>query len=416
MATVNLYLSERTKKTNGKKHINLFVRGIPRGDKRIIVIAVGETIDPQHWDTRRQRAKRQYTGSPELNSLLDRVCEDATRICRTFSLQGVTSHEEAKRILRAHFLKETEQAHTFFQVFDEFVAIKGVDWQVATIKKYKTLRSYLLDYANRRTDVTFETIDRLFYDQFRHFLLVDKTLLNNTVSKVFAMLKTFLNWATERGYNKSMAFKGFKTPNDKVDAVYLTEPELMTLYYYDFSDNPRLEAVRDVFCFQCFTGQRFSDVAAFRYDHVQNDVWTVHTQKTKDIIRVPLNEFALELLGKHRERGKLPVISAQKTNDYIKEVCRIVGITQPVTIVQHRGKDRLERVEQKCDLVATHTARRTFVTLSLEKGMRPEEVMKITGHTDLKMLQKYVKITETVTARAMREVWKRPTLRLVSNQ
>jgi len=59
------------------------------------------------------------------------------------------------------------------------------------------------------------------------------------------------------------------------------------------------------------------------------------------------------------------------------------------------------------ELISTHTARRTFVTLSLEKGMRPEVVMEITGHKDYKTMKKHIKITSKVKHNEIKNVWKK---------
>ena len=92
--------------------------------------------------------------------------------------------------------------------------------------------------------------------------------------------------------------------------------------------------------------------------------------------------------------GKLPVsISNQKTNIYLKELGEFAGINEPLLITKYRGVEVVEIKEPKYNLMTSHTARRTFVTLSLEKGMRPETVMEITGHKDYKMFKKYKLLT-----------------------
>ena len=68
----------------------------------------------------------------------------------------------------------------------------------------------------------------------------------------------------------------------------------------------------------------------------------------------------------------------------------------PTTTTQHKGSERVATTRPKYELIGTHTARRTFVTLALEGGMRPETLMRITGHKDYKMLHRYLKITDVV--------------------
>lgn len=131
----------------------------------------------------------------------------------------------------------------------------------------------------------------------------------------------------------------------------------------------------------------------------------LRTQKTKQPLEIPLNQYALAILDRYRKAGKLPLISAQKTNAYVKEACQIAGINDTMTVVHYRGNERIERTAEKWTFIASHTARRTFVTLSLERGMRPETVMKITGHTDAKMLKKYIVLSSNVAQKEMQQVW-----------
>jgi integrase len=172
-----------------------------------------------------------------------------------------------------------------------------------------------------------------------------------------------------------------------------------------------------VFCFQCFTGQRFSDLESLTWDDIKNDSWYLHTYKTKDIIEIPLSQFAKEILKRYKSEPKpLPIISHQKTNNNLKELCQMAEIDEPITLVRYRGAERIERREPKYNLVTTHTARRTFVTISLEKGMRPETIMEITGHTSYKTFKKYIKITSKVKHIEMNKFWKKPSnLKLVKS-
>lgn len=165
------------------------------------------------------------------------------------------------------------------------------------------------------------------------------------------------------------------------------------------------------FLFQCFTGQRFSDIAEIKRDDIKNNSWYLHTYKTKDIIEIPLTELALEILDKYKANEKpLPIISHQKTNQLLKEVCKLAGIDEPITIVRYRGNQRIEINKPKYEFISTHTARRTFVTLSLEKGMKAETIMEITGHKNYKTFKKYLKITSKVKHNEMNKYWKKPAL------
>ena len=115
----------------------------------------------------------------------------------------------------------------------------------------------------------------------------------------------------------------------------------------------------------------------------------ITTQKTADLLRVPLSPLAQSILTHyvgHRTGKALPVKSNQKTNQDLKIIARLARLDTPTTTTQHRGSERAATTRPKHELICTHTARRTFVTLALEGGMRPETVMRITGYKDYKTL------------------------------
>jgi hypothetical protein len=61
----------------------------------------------------------------------------------------------------------------------------------------------------------------------------------NYFAKVIKVLKSFLNWATEKGYNTNREFEKFRAAEHDIDIVYLSFDELMKLYEKEF-DNDRL--------------------------------------------------------------------------------------------------------------------------------------------------------------------------------
>src|ERR1043165_9790080 len=92
-------------------------------------------------------------------------------------------------------------------------------------------------------------------------------------------------------------------------------------------------------------------------------------------------------------------------NYYLKDLGKLLDINDITTKTRYSGKEAIEDIKPKYEFISTHTARRTFVTLSLEKGMRPETVMSITGHKDYKTLKRYIEITSKVKEMEMKKVW-----------
>ncbi|MBN2220615.1 MAG: integrase catalytic domain-containing protein [Vallitaleaceae bacterium] len=192
----------------------------------------------------------------------------------------------------------------------------------------------------------------------------------------------------------------------KNEIVTLSEEELMRFYKKDLSNNPRLERVRDLFCFATFTGQRWSDIENFRKDDVKDGWWVFESYKTKKITKMPLKGFiapALDILRKYDY--ELPKISSQKFNDYIKEAGSLAEINETVTIKRLSGNQRIKIKRPKHEFMSSHMARRSCVTILLQRGMPPTTVMKLTGHTDLKTLMKYENTGDDALVKAL-EVFK----------
>lgn len=97
----------------------------------------------------------------------------------------------------------------------------------------------------------------------------------------------------------------------------------------------------------------------------------------------------------------LPFITNQKMNVYIKEVCELCGINEPVTRTYYSGSRRVDETLPKFELVGTHTGRRTFICNALSMGIPVQVVMKWTGHADYKSMRPYIEIAERSKAKAM---------------
>jgi integrase len=143
-----------------------------------------------------------------------------------------------------------------------------------------------------------------------------------------------------------------------------------------------------------------------RKEHITEHAILIKTYKTRSTVNVPLREEAKQIIKKYEDApGFLPVITNQKTNLYLKELCQKAKIDESITIVKYRGAQRIEVTEPKYRFISSHTARRTFVTLSLEAGVRPELVMSVTGHKSYKIFKKYIKLTDKVVKNEFHRAW-----------
>jgi integrase len=221
-----------------------------------------------------------------------------------------------------------------------------------------------------------------------------------------------MNWATRKGYNKNLAYKDYNpdlkgiSGNKKI--IVLSWEELMHLYDLKVKKN-YLDQVRDVFCFCCFTGLRYSDVHNLKQSNIKGDYMEITTIKTDDSLIIQLNQYSKAILDKYKDipfddDKCLPVISNQKFNVYLKELGQEAKFNQSETTVYYKGAERKEETFPKWKYLSTHVGRKTFVSNALYFNIPAEVIMQWTGHKGHEMLDKYLKINETQKRREMNKM------------
>jgi integrase len=233
---------------------------------------------------------------------------------------------------------------------------------------------------------------------------------NITAAKQISTLKTLLNYArTVYKYQVNQDYRDFKVSrkDSELEVITVTEEEFLAIYNLDLSENKRLDPVRDVFCFACATGLRYSDLLDLRREHIRKDNTIRKTAvKTGQKLVIPLNPISYSILQKYVDHNSpLPVISNQKTNEYIKEIGELAGIDTPIEKVRTRGVKKITKVFKKYDLLSIHVGRKSFITLSLEKGIAMQDVMSLSGHTTFKAFKRYVDVNDNQKKTVMANAW-----------
>ncbi|MCK5867524.1 MAG: tyrosine-type recombinase/integrase, partial [Mycoplasmataceae bacterium] len=220
------------------------------------------------------------------------------------------------------------------------------------------------------------------------------------------LLKTFLNWALENNYTYKTYFKNFKTPKGQItDEVALTFDQVKEVYNHDFSENKKLERVRDLFVLGCSTGLRISNYSKINKNDISNGYINVNDKKNNEKqLRIPLNDFSIEIL--ERYEYVLPAISTQKFNKYIKVVFEKVGYTDTIKKTTRVGAKIIENISPFYERVSSHTARRSFITIMKNKKIPDKVIMEFTGHRSLEVFNKYYKPNDDDKKDFMNDVWK----------
>ena len=198
-----------------------------------------------------------------------------------------------------------------------------------------------------------------------------------TVNSYLSRLRSVYIWASNNGKCSTNPFAQFKLVKPKSDITYLTLNELKILEDKELHTQ-RLDNVRDLFLFQCYTALSYSDMAQLVQSDIQFDAENrpyiqKQRQKTSVTYTIPLLPKALAILAKYDY--KLPCLSNQKYNAYLKEIADLCGI--------HKN-------------LHTHLGRHTFATVALNAGIPIEIVSKVLGHSSIKITQShYAKLLDS---------------------
>ena len=388
------------------------IRILFRIDSSIIKRNTGLNCKLNDWQNNRVKAnskKDTYYGYDEINEKLQQIETKIQDISLYFRANKL---EPTKDLLIEKFDSnekvETSSEFDFFKCFTQYIDKGKLIKTPNTIKGQTTVKNYLEFFCKENgISLSFDKVDKDFFESLRDYSYEIKKMKQNYFAKVIKVLKSFLNWATEKGYNANREFEKFRAVEHDIDIVYLTFEELMKLYEKDF-DSDRLSHVRDFYCMGCFTGLRFSDLSKLHLANISEDHIVLSIQKTKTQNHaIRLNKYAKAILEKYKGTiyEPLPVISSQKFNEYIKDCCELAEIKQPFTTHWFVGNKKKSLTQPKCKFITSHTARKTFITNSLLLGMEPKAIKKIANIKKDAVLDKYMKVTEAFTDEQMDKAW-----------
>lgn len=360
------------------------------------------------WDFSKQRIKSNKSiliNAREVNNLLNLIETSLSKeYSKYISEQVIVTNELLKSFLdkllnKKIEVEQTNRIPTFFEFSYDSLAVKKGKLATATYNSYKQTLVKLETYSKeRRIQITFDSFDKKFVNSFSTFLEEHYDHQQNSLSKHFKNLKTYLIDASNRGLikNKNFIVKDFCYPTEDTTAIYLDEKELKKMFDENLSDNRTMELARDIFLIGCYIGQRVSDYNGL----TKNDIvlksgiqyFKIRQSKTKTDVLCPITKEIVEIMKLRHNKLPPKKLNEQDINDELKKLGERLGFTEKIKCEYTKGGKKVVEMIPKYNLIHTHTARRSFCTNMYLKKMPVFDIMLFSGHKTEKEFYKYIKI------------------------
>ncbi|RGK96399.1 site-specific integrase [Prevotella disiens] len=355
-------------------------------NERLSIGSTGIAVQQSQWDREKERLKGRTTEALSTNLELDNIQSGLQTIFKKVEMTDEVSLERIK----SEYLGKKEDVDTLMSLFNKHnsdVARQvGVSVEAATLQKYNVCKKHFSNFLRDkygRSDIRLSELGYIVIHDFDIYLRTVVGQNPNTATRMMKTFKTITILGRKLGVLHHDPFLNIRFHMEPVNRGFLTDEEILKIANKDFGIG-RLELVRDVFVFSCFTGLAYIDVYNLAPENIvtlNGKQWIMtKRQKTSVETNVLLLDIPKSIIAKYSGKtyrdGKLfPMLTNQKLNSYLKEIADICGIKKNLTF---------------------HLARHTFATMSLSKGVPIESVSKMLGHTNIKTTQIYARAPRMV--------------------
>jgi site-specific recombinase XerD len=363
--------------------------------KQSITMAAGKSILKERWQfTDNLRSVLKLEKEKVIKNALDlfllgmeKKFNELLKIDQGFSLQLLKDEFKGETAVKEDCVSLIEIMNRHNEFFKR--KVDAGERSKTSYQKYERAKDLLITFMTKQygiQDISLPEVNSAYVYNLEAFLKYDSSfkgktgIQNNSVVKYMRMYKTACKYSIRMGIIDKDPFNVYDGKLHVTDATFLTQEELNLIENKKFSVK-RLEKVKDVFLFSCYTGYAPVDAANLTSNNISSDgndnLW-IMTNRAKTAIRanVPILAPALAIINKYRNMqiGLIPKLSNQKMNAYLKEIADLCGIDKHLT---------------------WYVARHTFATtVTLGNGIRIENVSAMMGHTNIKQTQHYAKVLD----------------------
>jgi integrase len=421
MATTNFIL--RGTKSDKPQSITLLFR---YGNKHL-KYSTGFKTHVDNWNSEKQELRNKVEVA-DRNLINDGLNELRARISSIYTELIKDGKQVDNQVLRARLDEEKEPKRTnqnspyvqkflanFLESIDQTVQIKSSGktepLKESTIKQYRNTLKTIAAFDKKRGKMTqFKDLNLTFHNEFLNYLHQDQKLAYSTIAGRIKNLKSLSRYALRADIDvcEDVFTRGFFKPTDESFFTYLNEKEIEKIIEFDFSKNLKLDNARDLFVIGLWTGLRVSDFNKISKSNIINGYFEIDEQfKTGQPTIIPIHPHVFIIMKKYGDDFPR-IISPQRFNDYVKEICRQVGFTELTKgtkkVKTDMGQRKITGDFPKYELISSHTCRRSFAT-NLYGKIPTMTIMAITGHKSERTFLNYIKVTPAQHAKALQEYW-----------
>lgn len=362
-------------------------------------ISTGREWFPEKWNASAGRASGTREDVKALNIYLDTLQAKAYEVHRRLlNTEEIVTAEAIKN----KFTGKAEKPRMLVPIFQDhnnkIKTLLGEEFSPGTLCRYTTALKHTTDFLQWKfgiSDIDIRKIDHAFITEFEFYLRSVRKCNNNSAVKYVKNFGKIIRICISNSWLDKDPLVNYKSKFREVVREFLSQDEIDAIAAKEFRIE-RLDQVRDIFLFSCYTGLAYIDVKQLTRNNVgvgiDAEKWIFTSrQKTDTQSNIPLLPVAEEVLNKYKnhpqclnQKSLLPVLSNQKMNSYLKEIADVCGITKELTF---------------------HIARHTFATtVTLINGVSIESVSKMLGHRSIKTTQHYAKILDRKVSDDMKQL------------
>lgn len=360
-------------------------------DSRRVEISLKRWINPDDWNSSKGMARGSREEIKSLNHYLEEV---NTRLVECYQEMQVQKRLITADAIKNMFLGIDQKEYTLCKLVNYHNEVMKETLAWGTLKNYFTTQKYIQKFLKERfgtTDIFLSELSFKFITDFEFYLRNyqpkdhQRAMANNGVMKHLERFRKMVTMAVKMEWIERDPFEKYQLKFHRVEREFLSAEELTRIENKEFKI-VRLQWIRDLFVFSCYTGLAYIDTMNLTPGNItlgiDGEYWiSTCRQKTDQPVRVPILPKAWEIIEKYRthprslQKGTIfPNISNQKLNCYLKEIADLCGIEKNLTF---------------------HVARHTFATtVTLTNGVPIETVSKMLGHSKITTTQVYAKVIE----------------------